>query len=414
MTIRFDPRVTLGRAWAVVGALLDDIATRCPEIITITPAGDMRRVEPIVDGIVLVALVDDPDAAISSLVDLPALNEIERRGDATIAFEYRQTEIEVRLAAPDEHGTTLFDATGSPAHVTAVTERRRSGGRCAEEAQVYASAALPYIPPELRRGSDEIEAAVSGTLPALVERAHIRGDLHMHSTFSDGQDPMATMVAKCRALGYEYIAITDHSENASASRTLRASQVSKQRNEIARLRESYPEITIFHGVEVDILEDGRLDFDDRLLERFDVVLASLHNGAGLSPAELTQRSLAAIRHPLVNVLTHPSNQVVGHRAGYRMDYDAVYAAAAESGTALEVDGAPSHLDLDGDRARAAVAAGALLAIDSDCHRAFALDRQMTLGVGTARRGWVEPQHVLNTRVAAEIRDFVARKRAASR
>ena len=414
MTIRFDPRTTLGRAWAVVGGLLHDIAARCPEITSITPAGDMRRVEPIVDAIVLVALADDPKAAMASLRGLAAVGAIEHRGERAISIDYRQAEIEILVAAPGDYGTVLFEATGSPAHVDAVTERRRDNRPCGDEADVYASAGLPFITPELRQGTGEIESAAAGSLPTLVERADIRGDLHMHSTFSDGQDPMATMAAKCASLGYEYIAITDHSENSSASRSLRANQVSKQRSEIDRLRDRYPEMTIFHGVEVDILENGRLDFDDRLLAQFDIVLASLHSGAGLSPARVTELSVGAIRHPLVNILTHPSNQIVGVRAGYEMDYDAVYAAAVECGTALEIDGAPSHLDLDGTRARAAAAAGVTLAIDSDCHRASALDRQMSLGIGTARRGWVEPRHVLNTRPTEEIRDFVARKRSARR
>jgi DNA polymerase (family 10) len=414
VTIRFDPRVTLGRAWAVVGDLTDEIIAGCPEIRRITPAGHMRRIEPIVEGIVVIALVDDVEAATSSLLGLETIGDVARESETTVAIDFRQATIVVRLATSDSYGTVLFDATGSPAHVQAITERRRDRAPCADEEVLYASAGLPFIPPELRHGSEEIDAAAAGSLPVLVERSHIRGDLHMHSTFSDGQDPMATMVAKCYSLGYEYIAITDHSENAGASRTLRASQVSRQRAEIEKLRDRYPDMTIFHGVEVDILENGRLDFSDRLLERFDVVLASLHNGAGMSPAQLTRLCLDAMDHPLVNVLSHPANRVVGHRSGYELDYDAVYAAAADTGTALEIDGAPSHLDLDGDHARAAAAAGARLVIDSDCHRASALERQMELGIGTARRGWVGPHHVLNTGSAEDVRDFVARKRAFSR
>ena len=158
------------------------------------------------------------------------------------------------------------------------------------------------------------------------------------------------------------------------------------------------------------MPDGTLDCPDAVLARLDIVLASLHDGAGHSRRRLTDRCLAAIRHPLVSIVTHPGNQLVGHRPAYDMDYDAIYAAAAETGTALEVDGAPSHLDLDGDRARAAVAAGVTLVIDSDCHRARSLDRQMALGVGTARRGWVETRHVLNTRPIGEVLAFLVRKR----
>ena len=150
-----------------------------------------------------------------------------------------------------------------------------------------------------------------------------------------------------------------------------------------------------------------------MLASLDIVLASLHESAGHDRAKLTRRYLGAIRHPLVNIITHPANQLVGHRVGYDLDFDAMYAAAIETGTALEVDGAPVHLDLCGERAGEAARAGVTLAIDSDCHRARVLDRQMRLGVGTARRGWVEPRHVLNTRRAADIRAFVAKKRQSS-
>ena len=159
------------------------------------------------------------------------------------------------------------------------------------------------------------------------------------------------------------------------------------------------------------MKDGSLDFDDGILERFDIVLASLHDDGGHDGAELTDRYLRAIRHPLVNVITHPANRSPGLSAGYDLDFEALFVAAAETGTAIEVDGAPGHLDLDGALARRAIAAGATLTIDSDCHRADALARQMRFGVGTARRGWVEPRHVLNTRPVDAVLAFVAAKRA---
>jgi DNA polymerase (family 10) len=158
------------------------------------------------------------------------------------------------------------------------------------------------------------------------------------------------------------------------------------------------------------MPDGRLDFSDDVLETLDIVLASVHDPARQDGRQLTQRSIGAIRHPLVNVLSHPANQLVGRRGGYLLDFDALYAAAAETGTALEIDGAPGHLDLDGEHARAAVAAGVTVTIDSDCHRARALERQMRFGVGTARRGWVERRHVLNARSVDDVLAFVTAKR----
>jgi DNA polymerase (family 10) len=233
----------------------------------------------------------------------------------------------------------------------------------------------------------------------------------MHSTWSDGRDSIEAMVIQCRALGYEYMAITDHSPTSAASRNLTLDGVTRQADEIDALRARHPEIAILHGCEVDILPDGRLDFPDRVLERFDIVLASLHERAGHDRDQLMQRYVAAMEHPLVALITHPTNRLVPYRAGYDLDYDRLFDVAVETGTIVEVDGAPSHLDLDGALARRAIAAGAELAIDSDCHRAEFLDVQMQLGIVTARRGWVEPRHVVNTRPLADVRAAITQKRA---
>ena len=201
----------------------------------------------------------------------------------------------------------------------------------ATEEEVYAALDLPFIPPEIRSGDDEIRAARDGTLPQLVSRADIRGDLHMHSTWSDGRDSIEAMVEACRALGYEYLAITDHSPHSAASRNLSVDGVKRQAEEIAGLREQYPDIAILHGCEVDILPDGRLDFPDRILEQFDIVLASLHEGAGQAPEALERRYLAAMKHPLVTLITHPTNRLVPHRRGYDLDYDRLFETGGRNG-----------------------------------------------------------------------------------
>lgn len=402
--------ITLGRAWDLVDACVPSIATACPELKSVEPAGDIRRVEALVSSIVLVASADDPAAAIEILSAARVLAPVSAPSGRQIVCTFRHIPIEILIAAPEEHGSALFQATGSAAHLTEMERRGWRDRLHASEQALYSSLGLAFIPPELRHGRGETAAAAAGDLPQLIDTPHIRGDLHMHTTYSDGRDDIVSMIGGCHALGYEYIAITDHSSGAAASRTLARGDISRQREEIDALRDRFPGMTILHGVEVDILPDGRLDFEDAILERFDIVLASLHERAGQDGGQLTRRSIAAIRHPLVNVLCHPANQLVGHSGGYALDFAALYAAAAETGTALEIDGAPSHMDLDGDRARAAAAAGATLTIDSDCHRAPALARQMRFGVGTARRGWVEPRHVLNTRGVAEVREFIAAKR----
>jgi DNA polymerase (family 10) len=279
-----------------------------------------------------------------------------------------------------------------------------------DEDSVYRLLGVPLVPPELREGEDEIDAAERGALPALVTAAHIRGDLHMHSTWSDGRDSILHMVLSARQLGYEYAAITDHSERSWASRKLLALEVPIQRQEIDRVRPQAPGIEILHGVEVDIMPDGSLDFDDDTLASFDIVLASLHDAAGHDGARLTDRYVAAMRHPLVNIITHPANRSPAVSEGYELDFERLFQVARETGTAMEVDGAPGHLDMDGSLARRAAAAGVTIVISSDCHRAEALGRQMGYGLGTARRGWIGPDQVLNTRGLRDIREFVARKR----
>ena len=407
--IAADPRpIGLGRAWDVLEHFLPALAAACPDLQGIEPSGAVRRSEPLLTGLVVVARTADPARAIDAISRMPGATVLHRAARRILVLVEGQ-ELDVRVATPDEYGSVLFTTTG-PAHHVAEVLKRRPPRLIASESDVYGQAGLPWLPPETRDSADVMERARQGSVPRLVEREDIRGDLHMHTTYSDGREPLRRMVHGALALGYEYIAITDHSEHAGASRTLTLELLERQRAEIAQLRHELPRLAILHGIEVDIMPDGSLDCPDEILASLDIVLASLHDAAGHDRRALTRRCLAAIEHPLVSVITHPANQLVGRRAGYDMDYAAIYAAAAASGTALEIDGAPSHLDLSGERARDAVAAGATVVIDSDCHRVRSLDRQMRMGVGTARRGWVEARQVLNTRSIAEVRAFVTRKR----
>jgi DNA polymerase (family X) len=406
--------IPLGRARDVLEVLSTAMTLVSPALEVLTPSGDVRRFEPLVTELILVGRSLDPPKAIEQLCVARGVESVLHRDPRRAVITTQGFEVDVRVAAPDEYGTVLFSTTGSRAHLQGVRSRAGHLRLAPREEDVYSHAGLPYIAPELRQATGELEAAAAGTLPGLVSTDHIRGDLHMHTIYSDGADTLDAMVAACCALGYEYIAITDHSERAGSSRTVSRRDLSRQRAEIETARERYPQITILHGIEVDIMPDGSLDFPDRVLESLDIVLASLHESARHDGKTLTKRCLQAIRHPLVNVIAHPANRLVGRRAGYPLDYDAVFAAAAETGTALEIDGAPAHLDLEGERARQAIAAGVTLTIDSDCHRARWLERQMRMGVGTARRGWVERRHVLNTRPLKDVRGFIAAKRRRAR
>jgi len=400
----------LGRARDLLESLLVAITNASPAIEALVSSGDVRRYEALVSELMLVGRATNPSEALERVTAARGVGEVLHRSAERLIFSAEKDEIDLRVVPPDQYGTILFTTTGSRAHVRAMHSRANHLPLASREEDLYATAKLPLIAAELRQATGEIEAAAAGTLPKLISAEHIRGDLHMHTIYSDGADTLDAMVAASAALGYEYIAITDHSERASAGRTVSRRDLSRQRAEIDAVRERYPQITILHGTEVDIMPDGSLDFPDRVLESLDIVLASLHESARQDGKTLTRRCIQAIRHPLVTVITHPANRLVGRRAGYPLDFDAVFAAAVETGTALEIDGAPSHLDLEGERAREAIAAGVMLTIDSDCHRARWLERQMNLGVGTARRGWVEPQHVLNTRSIKDVRAFIEAKR----
>jgi DNA polymerase (family X) len=395
---------------------------------SITPLGSLRRFAPAVGDVSLLAVA--PAAAhhdvLTGFSRLTAAVILARSATHLIIGNDRGT-VSVHVAVPEEAGSALVWHTGSRRHTSALQMRAQRLGLTFDrarlldrqgqplvadtEADFYRHLELPEIPPELREDGDEIILAERGELPPLVSTSHILGDLHMHSTWSDGRDSIEQMAFASQQLGYEYIAITDHSERSPASRQLAASDIGRQGADIQRARARVKRLQILHGVEVDIMHDGSLDFDDEQLAGFDIVLASLHDHAGHDASKLTERYLRAIRHPLVNVITHPANRTPGRSSGYPLDFEVLFAAAAETGTAMEVDGAPGHLDLDGALARRAVAAGVTLVIDSDCHRSDGLGRQMRFGVGTARRGWIGPEHVLNTRGLDEVRAFVARKRA---
>jgi len=360
-------------------------------------------------------------AALSSVTGTVA------RSAASITVATDRGPVTLHVVTPEQRGAALVWLTGSRAHCEQLAMRAGRFGLRFDNGQLtrpgrgvldvpsepilYRHLGLPFIAPELRDSADAIGAAERGELPALITDAQVRGDLHVHTTWSDGRDSLEAMVRAAHQLGYDYVAITDHSERSLASRNLSVADIQQQRHEVEMLRHRMTDMTILHGVEVDIMKDGSLDFDDEVLAGFDIVLASLHDHGGQDPAELTSRYLTAIAHPMVNVITHPANRTPVLSPGYDVDFDRLFAAAAESGTAMEVDGAPGHLDMDGALARRAAAAGVTIVVDSDCHRADALARQMRFGVGTARRGWLEPRHVLNTRGIDDIRAFVAAKRA---
>jgi DNA polymerase (family 10) len=408
------PRISLGRAIALVDPMIARLTSHAA-VTSAVPVGSLRRGDDTVGDLEIVASSNDPQGVIDELSRLPDVGRVLHRSERRLYLLFDRVQLGLRFPRPADAGSVLWRLTGSVAHINTI--RGIAADRnvdltvpAATEEEFYARFGLPLIPAEIRGDGEEIVAAREGRLPTLVTRADIRGDLHMHTSWSDGRDSTDAMVQACRAQRYEYVAITDHSTRSAASRTLTTDSIKRQAEEIAALRQRYPDIAILHGCEVDILPDGRLDFSDRVLEQFDIVLASLHEQAGHDAASLERRYIGAMKHPLVSVITHPSNRLPPHRKGYDLDYERLFGAAVETGTFLEIDGSPSHLDLEGALARRAVAAGVTVTIDSDSHRADLVGRQMDLGVTTARRGWVEARHVLNARPLAELRALLSAKR----
>lgn len=421
-------RIPLGRADALASQAIREAHQSGLAVKEIIPVGGLRRYAPAVDGAALVAIVDEQHQA-SVLHGFSRLSIVRSVLGTTATHLRISTDrglLEIHTAPPEVAGAALVWHTGTRRHTKWLQTRakafgltftdgrlRRDGSSLLaipDEEALYSRLDLPYIPPELREGEDEIPAAERGLLPSLINPRHIRGDLHMHSTWSDGRDSILQMALAARELGYQYIAMTDHSERSWASRRLLAMEVPLQLQEIEKVRSQVSGIEILHGVEVDIMPDGSLDFDDETLAQFDIVLASLHDPADHNGAQLTQRYLQAMWHPLVTIITHPANRTPAITDGYELDFNRLFRAAVQTNTAMEIDGAPGHLDMDGRIARQALAAGVTLAVNSDCHRSEALGRQMSFGVGTARRGWVPPERVLNTRGIDGIREFIARKR----
>ncbi|HEX8962216.1 MAG TPA: DNA polymerase/3'-5' exonuclease PolX [Rhodocyclaceae bacterium] len=331
-------------------------------------------------------------------------------------------QVDLRLVAPESYGAALYYFTGSKAHNIAVRRLAQDRGlkineygvfrgevRIAgdTEASVFAAVGLPWIPPELREDRGEIEAALEGRLPKLVELDDLRGDLHCHTDATDGRDSLEDMARAAAAAGLSYLAVTDHSQRLAVVRGLDAERLARQGEEIDRLNAALKGIRLLKGIEVDILEDGSLDLPDAVLARLDVVIGAVHSHFDLPPARQTARILKAMDHPHFTMLAHPSGRLIDERAAYEADMARIVRHARERGCWLELDSQPDRLDLDDHWCKAAKEEGVPVSIDSDAHgvRDFA---NLRFGIGQARRGWLEAQDVVNTRPLAQLRRLLKR------
>jgi DNA polymerase (family X) len=351
-------------------------------------------------------------------IKLPGLMEIIARGENKISFRLRGgMQVDVRLLPPESFGAAMQYFTGSKAHNVALRQRalkmgytlseyslahldtqQSAAGKTEEE--IYAKLKLDYIPPELRENCGEIEAAAGHQLPALLSRSDLQGDVHMHTVETDGRSTIEEMAAEAEAKGYKYMAITDHSKNLAFANGLDDQRAVEHIQRIRKASAQIEGITIFAGVEVDILADGALDLSDSVLEQMDIVIASVHSHFNQSSAEMTERLLKAIHNPNTSLIGHPTGRILLRRDAYPFDLDAVLKAAAQSKVAMELNAYPDRLDLCDRHLRRAKELGAKIVINTDSHHTSHLEK-IRFGVLQARRAWLTKEDVLNTLPAAE-------------
>jgi len=382
-------------------------------------AGSVRRCREVIRDLDLVVLAESAGARTSlvrRLGEVPGVTEFAgTEGTVTLRFA-SGTVVDVFLATPDDFGLAWIRATGSEAHLAELEARARARGVVLEpgtpfpgEDSVYRALGLAWIAPELREGAGEIDAAAAGRLPTLVEQADLRGLLHCHTNYSDGTSTVAEWAQACRAAGYEWIGITDHSVSSPYAGGLAPSAIASQREEIDAVNRSATDVRVLQGVEADILEDGTLDYDSDTLDRFDFVIGSIHSRFGMTEPEMTRRVLSAMDDPHLTILGHPTGRLLLAREPYAIDLEKVLAKAALRGIAVEVNADPHRLDLDWRVVRQARDAGVMISIGADAHSTSGITN-VAVGLGIARKGWVEARQVLNTRDAAAFSAFAQRRR----
>lgn len=428
---KHEVRYKLSDADQLVRPLLEYMR-RAPGIERLEVAGSYRRRRETVGDIDLLVACERPKRAMTHFTAYPDAERVEAAGTTRGAITLRSgLRVDLRIVPLHSYGAALHYFTGSKAHNIAVrrlgiekglrineygifrigkgkkaSERRIGGER---EEDVFAAVGMDPVPPELREDRGEVEAALAHRLPRLVTVDDLRGDLQLHTTWSDGRDSIEAMARACKQRGYKYLAVTDHSRAVTVAGGLGARDLERQWKEIARVARKVPGITILKGMEVDILKDGTLDLPDELLYRLDVVVAAVHGGRSMTRARMTERVIRALRHPAVHILAHPTGRLINRREPYEIDVEAVLEAAAELGVAVELNAQPDRLDLNDVHASRARELGVKIVINTDAHTTDQLGF-ITHGVEQARRAWLEKKHVLNTMSLAELKKWLGRRR----
>ncbi|MCM0080409.1 DNA polymerase/3'-5' exonuclease PolX [Geomonas sp. Red32] len=390
-------------------------------------AGSIRRRRDTVKDIDLVATSPDPLKAMDAFVELPQVREVLMKGGTRASVVILDgVQVDLRIVEPDSFGALLGHLTGSKPHnvhlreiavkrglkineygVFRESDNVRLGGESEED--VYRILKIPVIPPVLREDQGEIEAALAGTLPRLVCLEDLKGDLHVHSKWSDGGHTIRELAEAARQAGLSYFAVTDHSQTLGGARGLTLDRLAEQAREVRAVNEELADFRVLHGTEMDILPDGSLDFPDSVLKELDLVVASVHSAFGLPKDKMTARITAAMRNPYVAIIAHPTGRILGEREAYQVDMEELLKVAAETGTALEINSYPLRLDLADRYVRRAKELGVAIAIDSDTHVKNQFDT-LSYGISVAQRGWLEKKDVLNTLEASALLKRLAQKR----
>ncbi len=403
-------RIPLGVALPLVNQVIELMKTK-GIVREIFPAGSLRRCRETIGDIDLLATGKDGTRIIEEFTHLPVVTEVLAAGKTKgSVITHGGTQVDLRVVPGESFGAALQYFTGSKAHNVRLREiaksqglkineygvfrgEERIGGSTEEE--VYQILGLPWIPPELREDRGEIDAAMKGSLPSLVELSDIKGDLHVHSDWSDGSATLEELAQEAKKFRYEYLLIADHSIAVRIAGGLSPEELLRQIEKIKKLNTKLKGITLLAGTEVDILSDGSLDFPDEVLEKLDVVVAAVHSGFKQDIHTMTKRILGAIENPLVDIIAHPTGRLIGGREPYAVDLNEIFSRSAATGTALEINAYYERLDLSDLNCREAQKRGAKLVISTDAHQPNQLD-WMRLGIAVARRGWLEKGDVLNT------------------
>ena len=399
-------RIPLSMALKVVREVIKPLSSVSESI---SPAGSLRRMKETIGDIDILATAEKLDDIINTFVRQPYVKDIIAKGDtkASVRTSYEDLQVDLRVVEKDSWGAALLYFTGSKAHnikLRGIAKERglkiseygvfkgtkRIAGRTEQE--VYKTLGIPWIPPEIREDRGEIEAAMKGELPVLIEQKDIKGDLHVHSHYSDGIDDIETIVVAAKKMGYEYIGICDHSKTSKIAGGLDEDTLKRRNEEIDSVQEKIKGIKVLKGMEVDILSDGSLDYSDSVMEELDFVIAAVHQGFAKN---VTERMKSAMNNPFVDIIAHPTGRLLSGREGYKINIEEVMAYAAKKGVALEINASYDRLDLNDINIIKAKNYGVMFIIGTDAHRIDMLG-DIELGLGTARRGWLEKKDVLNT------------------